>query len=180
MSLTLIIGPMMSGKTSELIKMIRRYKIINKSLFIINHENDKRYDNNVICSHDKVKEYDVNMCSSLMPNLTSNKLLNTDVIVIEEGQFFSDLYEFVLLCVEKLDKHLIVAGLDGDFRREQFGDICKLVPLADDIIKLKALCSICKDGTPGLFSKRIAASKDIVLVGGSDEYIPVCRKHYKD
>ena len=75
-------------------------------------------------------------------------------------------------------KHVIVVGLDGDSNRVNFGEIHKLIPLCDDIIKLKAYCSICKDGTLGLFSKRISESKEKVLVGSEEDYIAVCRKCY--
>ena len=85
---------------------------------------------------------------------------------------------FVIEQVEIKSKNVIVVGLDGDSDRENFGEIHKLIPLCDDIVKLKAYCSRCKDGTLGIFSKRISDSKEKVLVGSEEDYIAVCRKCY--
>ncbi len=69
-------------------------------------------------------------------------------------------------------------GLDGDSDRNNFGHIHKLIPLADDIMKLKALCSVCNDGTPGIFSKKISNSSNQIDIGSTDKYIAVCRSCY--
>jgi thymidine kinase len=61
------------------------------------------------------------------------------------------LYDFVVLAVEIHCKHVIVTGLDGDYQRNPFGDMLKLIPLADKVDKLYALCAICKDGTEALY-----------------------------
>ena len=71
-----------------------------------------------------------------------------------------DLLLFVIDQVEMKGKNVIVVGLDGDSNRENFGYIHKLIPLCDDIVKLKAYCSICKDGTLGIFSKRLSERSD--------------------
>ena len=73
-------------------------------------------------------------------------------IIIEEAQFFNDLYQFVIHQIDILEKNIIVVGLDGDSNRQNFGEIHKLLPICDEIIKLKAYCSICKNGTLGIFS----------------------------
>ena len=99
-------------------------------------------------------------------------------IIIEEAQFFNDLYQFVIYQVDILKKNIIVVGLDGDSNRENFGEIHKLLPICDEIIKLKAYCSICKDGTLGIFSKRISDNKSKILVGSDKDYIAVCRQCY--
>ena len=83
------------------------------------------------------------------------------------------------LALDYYNKHIIVIGLDGDYDdRNNFGDIHRLLPLCDDIIKLKALCSVCKDGTLGIFSKKIVNSSQVVDVGSVDKYIAVCRACY--
>ena len=79
---------------------------------------------------------------------------------------------------DKDNKILYVAGLDGDFKRDEFGQMCKLVPHAEEIKKLKALCSICSDGTEANFTKRIVNDKNVELIGSKESYIPVCRKHF--
>jgi len=75
-------------------------------------------------------------------------------------------------------KKIIAAGLDGDFERKPFGDVLRLIPYANNVNKINALCTICKDGTQACFSKRITESKDTTLVGSKDVYVAVCREHY--
>jgi thymidine kinase len=74
----------------------------------------------------------------------------------------------------------IIAGLSGDYNMNPIGDIIKLVPVADEIIKLKALCVYCKNGTPASFTKKEIDNQKQILVGGSEIYSPVCRKHFTD
>ena len=85
--------------------------------------------------------------------------------------------EFVKTLLSK-GKQIYVCGLDGDFERKKFGQILDLIPLCDKVNKLTSLCSICKNGTLGIFSKRISSEKEQTVVG-SDNYIPVCRKCYE-
>ncbi|KAJ2999435.1 hypothetical protein HDV02_002920 [Globomyces sp. JEL0801] len=89
-----------------------------------------------------------------MPFLSHEEYHVSNVIFIEEGQFFPDLLEFVKVAVDQDCKTLIVCGLDGDFQRQPIGQMLDLIPLADSVDKLKALCAICKNGTEGLFSLR--------------------------
>ena len=77
------------------------------------------------------------------------------------------------------NKKVYVCGLDGDFERKKFGQILNLIPLCDKVTKLTSLCSVCKNGAPGIFSKRITLETEQTVVG-SDNYIPVCRKCYKN
>jgi thymidine kinase len=74
-------------------------------------------------------------------------------------------------------KQIYICGLDGDFERKKFGQILDIIPLCDKVTKLTSLCSICKNGKPGIFSKRISCEKAQTVVG-SDNYIPVCRNCY--
>ena len=77
----------------------------------------------------------------------------------------------------KYNKKIYVCGLDGDFQCKKFGQILDLIPLCDRVTKMTSLCSLCKDGTPGIFSKRISSEKKQTIVG-STNYIPVCRNHF--
>jgi len=174
MSLKLIVGCMYSGKTTEILRIVNSLKHINEIPIIIKPKIDNRYSSNKISTHNK-QEYE---CQTI-DNLSDFKNLNdSKYIIIEEAQFFKDLLLFVIDQVEIKGKNVIVVGLDGDSDRENFGEIHKLYSLCDDIIKLKAYCSICKDGTLGIFSKRISDSKEKVLVGSEGDYIAVCRKCY--
>jgi thymidine kinase len=102
------------------------------------------------------------------------KLRNSDVILINEGQFFEDLYDTVVDMLNH-NKKIYICGLDGDFKRNKFGQILDLIPLCDKVTKLTSLCSICKNGAPGIFSMRLTDETQQTLVG-SDNYVPVCRK----
>ena len=174
MSLKLILGCMYSGKTTEILRIVNSLKQIGVKPLIIKPKIDDRYSSDKISTHNS-EEYD---CQAL-ENLTDFKNpFYEKYIIIEEAQFFKDLFLFVIDQVELRGKNVIVVGLDGDSDRENFGDIHKLIPLCDDIIKLKAYCSICKDGTLGIFSKRLSDKKDKILVGSDGDYIAVCRKCY--
>ena len=184
--LELIIGPMFSGKTSELIRRARKFYSIydNNKILLINSKLDNRYSNdNSIISHNN----DIIECIKTY-NLTDIKLgfLNDfDVIMIDESQFFDDLLKFVNILLS-LNKFIIICGLDGDDKQEIFGDILKLIPLADDIIKLKAYCKKCFYDSNSIidapFTNRIIRNPNTDAqkqIGSSDIFEAVCRKHIK-
>jgi len=174
--INIIFGPMFSGKSSELLKIIKKYDILGKKQFVINNKIDIRYGENKIISHDK-KEYECHGCSELVPLFTNPTFINSDIIIIDEAHFFDDLEEFVKKSCDIYHKIIYIAGLNGDYKREQIGQINNLCTQVDTITKLNALCIKCKDGTPGIFSKRIVNDDNKILVG-SEEYMAVCRKHY--
>ena len=173
--LELFIGPMYASKTTRLVDIYKQCKFCNISVKVINHTIDNRYDDELLSTHDKVKIPCLQ--AKNLSDVWNDELKNSDVILINEGQFFSDLYEVV---VEMLSckKKIYICGLDGDFERKKFGTILDLIPLCDKVTKLTSLCSQCKDGTPGIFSMRLTNEKQQTLVG-SDNYIPVCRKCYE-
>ena len=112
---------------------------------------------------------------NLLNLITTEDIYFSQVILINEGQFFPDLLLFVEDMLSKANhKKIYVCGLDGDFTQNRFGQILDLIPLCDKVSKLTSLCSICKNGTPGIFSKRITSQREQIVVG-SDNYIPVCR-----
>jgi thymidine kinase len=176
--LELIIGPMFSGKTTEIIALYRRYKSYNARVCVVNHVLDDRYD-----SKTDVKSHDGDKISSLqldsIAKLISDEYLDLyDVFLINEGQFFPDLFQYTLQLVEFHKKKVHICGLDGDSNREPFGDILRLIPYADKIQKKSAFCKYCMDGTMAPFTKRIVKSNAKILVGTNDCYIPVCRNCY--
>lgn len=177
MSLELIIGCMFSGKSTEMIKRIRKYKLLEKQMLIVTHSSDMRYGTSAIISHDKIQEPAVST-QCLHELFLYDVYEKATHIFIEEAQFFDDLFDFVKYAVEKDNKHIFVTGLDGNYKKEPFRQIVDLIPFADEVTKLSALCVLCKDGTKASFSKRITRSTEILLVGGSDSYISVCRKHH--
>lgn len=177
MSLTLIIGPMFSGKSSYLLSSIRKYKEIGWSVYIITSSLDKRYTNDAkIVNHNR--EYAEANCAVQNLYDVSSEILKSKVIIIEEGQFYKDLVPYVIKLVETHGKHVIVAGLDGDAQRKPFGSLLDLIPYADSIVKLKALCKQCDDGTEALFTSKKIHDSSIIDIGTSDKYEALCRKHY--
>ena len=181
MSLELILGPMFAGKTSALQSIIRRHEALGLKYVAFKPQIDSRYGcSEFIFSHDMTKVA-ANSATFLLPQVNSTVYSVATLVVIEEGQFFNDLHAFVLKAVEVDGKHVVVAGLDGDRFRQPFGQLLSLVPLADKITKITALCKICGKGgkaIPGLFTYGTFHSNKTVRVGGSEMYMPVCREHY--
>jgi thymidine kinase len=101
-----------------------------------------------------------------------------EVVFVEEGQFFSDLFEYTTEWANTLNKNVIISGLDGDFQLNSFEQIVRLIPHAEKVTKLTALCKQCGDGTEACFSKRIVKSDARELVGSEGVYEAVCRRHY--
>ncbi|XP_022063118.2 thymidine kinase, cytosolic [Acanthochromis polyacanthus] len=167
-----IFGPMFSGKSTELMRRVRRFQIAQYNCLVIKYAKDTRYSDQGMATHDK----------STMAAVPANRLgdvrslaLQVCVIGIDEGQFFPDTVEF---CEEmaNLGKTVIVAALDGTFQRKPFGNILNLVPLAESVVKLHAVCMQCyKDAA---YTKRIGSEKEVEVIGGADKYQAVCRKCY--
>jgi thymidine kinase len=184
--LELFIGPMFSGKTSKLVEIYKQCLFCNIPVAVINHSIDKRYDDTLLSTHDKVMIpcIQTNKLEDVWyygPHLTqlddSCKLINADVILINEGQFFEDLLPAVQHMLQH-NKKIYIGGLDGDFERKKFGQILDLIPLCDKVTKMTSLCSLCKNGTAGIFSKRITKEREQTVVGSSN-YIPVCRSCFE-
>ena len=177
--LELIMGCMFSGKSTELIRRLKRYKAINKQVLVINSAKDTRSTEQVLKTHDGIT-FNCIKTNNLNEIFKSKDFRNVEIIGIDEGQFFNGLYDFVIGSL-KLDKHVIVASLDGDSNQETFGETLSLIPIADEVDKLKAFCMECNDGTPAPFSKRIIMQNEgQELIGDNDFYRAVCRKHLFD
>ena len=174
--LKIIIGPMFSGKTTEL---IRHYQLSrNPKKVIINHSSDKRYnDIPSTTTHNKVSLPAITMIN-LKDIFEDNTLLNNDEFYIDEGQFYNDLYDVVIKLMD-LGKKIIVCGLDGDFEKKPFGnmDLLKLITYTCDVNKLNANCYKCNE--PAYYTKRLNKNKDQFVVGTDDDYQPSCYNHHK-
>ena len=180
MSLHLIIGCMMSGKTSKLIELSNKYRC-NHKILGINHILNQRYNTDKIITHDKrtgIFDYEIQLdkLDDLIINEYFPYYQQSKIIVIDELQFFKNSYQFIYNAVEKDNKIVIACGLNSDSNKNLFGDIFKLIPISDDIIFLTANC---KCGKKAIFSKRITKEKSQILVGDSNDYIPVCRECFK-
>ncbi len=178
--LHLILGCMFAQKTTELLRRVRRYKSINYRVLVVNFIGDTRYGNECIASHDK--EIEKAVCVEKLKSVDHLvRSGNYDVIAIDEGQFFGDLFEYVTGWADELPIHIVISGLDGDSDRKPFGDMLRLIPHAEEVERLSAYCSQCHDGTVGIYSKYFGATEkdeNGVAIGGAESYRPVCRKHY--
>jgi thymidine kinase len=182
--LELILGPMFSGKTTRILEIYNHYSFINKRVMVINYAEDKRYHETMLSTHDHkmipcTLAMELNGMWRDRTHKNYSEIHRADVILINEGQFFADLKRIVLEMVEQENKTVYICGLDGDFQRGKFGELMDLVPYCDNIIKLKSLCSICKNGKRAIFSHRVTEETGQVIIG-SHNYVPLCRSCYLD
>ena len=179
--LKIILGPMTSGKTTELIKEYNRHVAGGFNCCFINHSTDDRYGsgNSKTSTHNKSVVTNTFSCEKLDYLMLDEpeRIDPFDVFFINEGQFFSDLKFYVDYLVNRKNKKVYVCGLDGDFRREKFGTLLDIIPICDDIIKLKALCIKCKK-SEAIFTHRLTNEKEQTIVGGSESYCALCRSCY--
>jgi thymidine kinase len=173
--LEIAIGPMFASKTSWLIQLYNQYTVYTTKIIVVNYIDDKRYGENSVtmCTHNHITIPCLNTKKLYDLNILDDEI---DIILVNEGQFFPDLVEWTKEMVDTRGKKVYICGLDGDYKREKFGDILQLIPLCDKVSKLTALCGSCKNGTKAIFTKRITNSKEQVLIGEKEHYLPVCRK----
>ena len=168
----IIFGPMFSGKTTELLRRLKRYQIAKHNCLIIKYAKDVRYERDGIATHDKQT---FPAASTVILRDLKEKTKKYSVVGIDEGQFFPDTVEFAEE-MANLGKTVIVAALDGTFQRSGFGNILSLVPVSESVVKLTAICTVCFEEAS--FTKRTSSEISVELIGGSDKYIATCRKCY--
>lgn len=170
----LALGPMFAGKSSWIVRLYKQYTFYTDKIVVINYVGDTRYTTQDLCTHDKT----VIPCTQAI-NLSDVSIPeDVNIILINEGQFFEDIVHWVKEMVDQHKKKVYICGLDGDYKRERFGNLLELVPFCDKVTKLSSLCGNCKDGTEAIFTHRVTSSKEQVLIGEKDHYLPVCRKCY--
>ena len=164
-----ILGPMFSGKSTELMRRIKRYQIADQNCLVIKYAKDTRYSKEFVSTHDQ----------QTIPAVRATKLLTLknvvqfSVIGVDEGQFFDDIVQFCEAMANS-GKIMIVAALDSTFERKPFGSILNLIPLAESVVKLSAVCNTCF--REAAFTRRISEEKEVEVIGGSDKYLAVCRQ----
>ena len=181
--LDVIIGPMYSGKTDYLLRELNIFSTMGAKVLYVNHSLDTRGEvfssHNPTVSklgHEKIASKKVSTIEELI-EASENYL----IIGIDEAQFFQGLKEGVMHLVEQKGKRVLVAGLSGNYLRQPFGEIHSLIPLCDRITKLSSCCSICalsKRIKQAHFSYRTSKQEKEILVGATQEYIPLCRECY--
>jgi thymidine kinase len=166
-----ICGSMFSGKSEELIRRLRRAQIARQRVQIFKPKMDSRYSEDHIVSHSemKIKSQLVSQAREIIDLLDGR----TQVVGIDEGQFFD--MDLVNVCNRLADagKRVIVAGLDQDFRGKPFDPMPQLLTIAEYITKTLAICVRC--GAPANRTQRLVENPDRLLVGATDAYEARCR-----
>ena len=178
--LELICGPMFSGKSEELIRRLRRVGYAHKHAILVKPAIDDRYSVDEVVSHEGQR-----MAARVvrMPEAILALAAGCDVVGIDEGQFLDD--SLIDVCEQLVDRgiRVLIAGLDLDYRREPFGPMPRLLAMADEVAKLKAVCHGC--GEPALYTQRLVDGKPApfsgatVVIGGRDSYEARCRGCYE-
>lgn len=170
-----VVGSMFSGKTQELIRRLRLASIARQKVQVFNSKLDTRYAKDHIVSHDLAK-------IPCFATARAREILDivepdTQVVGIDEVQFFDD--GIVAVCEELADqgRRVIVAGLDQDFRGVPFPVTAQIMAVAEFVTKNLAICSVC--GSPANRSQRLSISKKVIEVGSQDKYEARCRRCFK-
>ncbi len=171
-----VCGPMFSGKTEELIRRVRRSQIARQKVQIFKPSIDVRYDEEKVVSHSdqRIPSEPVDNALEILDKIKDS----TRVVAIDEVQFFD--VEIVKVVKKLADRgyRVICAGLDLDYLAKPFGPMPDLLAIADEVSKIKAICTIC--GAPASRSQRVINSNDQVLLGETDHYQARCRAHYEE
>ena len=169
-----ICGSMFSGKTEELIRRMKRAQFAHQKVEIFKPAIDTRYSDDDVVTHEGVA-----IPSTPVENSASILLLgsNSDVIGIDEAQFFGN--ELIDVCQQLANQgiRVIIAGLDMDFMGKPFGPMPQLMAIAEDVTKVHAICMRC--GSLAQYSHRTIAGDKLVVLGETESYEPLCRECYK-
>ena len=167
-----VVGSMFSGKSEELIRRLRRAQIARQKVQIFKPALDNRYAETDIVSHSEMRIPSENVGSSR--ELLERVLPETEVVGIDEGQFFD--LDLPMVCNTLADrgKRVIVAGLDQDYLGKPFEPMPQLLAIAEYITKTLAICMVC--GNPANHTQRLVASEDRVLLGAQGMYEARCRR----
>jgi thymidine kinase len=176
--ITLIYGPMFSGKTTKLIEIYKEMLAQKKNCIAINYELDTRYGKNKIISHDglAITCYSITNIDDFINNSATKELISSaDFIFINEAQFFESILENVLYLTNILKKNVVLCGLDLDYKRQKFGTMMDLLSKATNVFKMTGKCVKCNGAS--CYSHRTVASYFQILIG-TTEYIPLCETCY--
>jgi thymidine kinase len=167
-----VTGSMFSGKSEELIRRLRRAIIARQRVQVFKPALDDRYATAQVVSHSRwrLEAEKVSRASEILERLDPR----TEVVGIDEGQFFD--LDLVRVCnhLADLGKRVIVAGLDMDFRGKPFGPMPELLAVAEDVEKVHAICTRCS--APASYTQRLTPSQEQVVVGAADIYEARCRR----
>jgi thymidine kinase len=171
MSIMLILGPMFSSKTTELIRQYNRNSIGNKKCIMIKYSGDDRYDNDNVITHDGIKVKAIK-CKKLID--VDSIIYDFDVICIDEIQFYSD-GDIYCDIWANLGKKVYACGLSGTYKRTEFPVISRLIPKVEKIKFVRAICK--ENGNEASFTKLdlLPNNDQIEIIGGPEKYRAVDR-----
>lgn len=174
----LIMGPMFSGKSSELQRRLTRFSISRKQCFLVQYARDTRYTDGAtaLTTHDR-RALPAHCAVSFLKDAASSVPPGTHVIAVDEAQFFPDAVE-VCQAWANAGKVVLLAALDSTFEREPFSITARLIAIAEQVDKLVAVCAVCGHDK-ALWSHRTTDSTALEVIGGQDTYQPLCRKCWK-
>lgn len=170
-----ICGPMFSGKSEELIRLLRRAEIARQRVQVFRPSLDDRYSNTEIVSHSQLR-----MDSEVVrspADIVERVEARTEVIGIDEANFLGAGLVPVANRLADLGKRVIIAGLDTDYLGRPFEPIPALLALAEEITKMLAICMRC--GNPAKFTQRLIASDELMVVGAAGMYEARCRRCFE-
>ena len=167
-----IAGSMFSGKSEELIRRLRRAKIARQKVQVFKPEIDSRFSDNQIVSHSEMRHESANIQSA--QDMLARVEPDTEVVGIDEGQFFDDELVNVANTLARRGVRVIIAGLDQDYTGKPFEPMPQLLAVAEYITKTHAICMKC--GQPANYSQRTFQSDERVAVGAADKYEARCRR----
>jgi thymidine kinase len=167
-----ITGSMFSGKSEELIRRVRRAEIARQRVQVFKPQFDNRYSEGHVVSHSDLRIPSENVASARA--LLEAVKKETEIVGVDEGQFFD--LELPMVCNQLADegKRVIVAGLDQDYLGKPFEPMPQLLAIAEYITKTLAVCMVC--GNPANHTQRLVASNDRVLLGAQGTYEARCRQ----
>jgi thymidine kinase len=167
-----IAGSMFSGKSEELIRRLRRARIARQRVQVFKPDIDSRYGNDHIVSHSEMRHESVNVrtAAELMACIRPD----TEVIGIDEGQFFDNALVEVANDLARRGMRVIIAGLDQDYTGKPWDPMPQLLAIAEYITKTHAICMKC--GQPANYSQRTFESEERVAVGAAGMYEARCRR----
>lgn len=165
-------GPMFASKTTNLRAFARRYSLAKKNCLIVKYSKDTRYSkDSELITHDMVRIQASCMVERLA-DIQPDVLGEADVVLIDEAHFYEDLVEFCTRVAQQ-GKIVVAAGLVSTWDQRPFVGMCHLTAHADEIITLKAVCTLC--GEDAIYTKRIVPSNKLQLIGGANLYAARCR-----
>ena len=166
-----IAGSMFSGKSEELIRRLRRAKIARQKVQVFKPEVDSRYSNDHIVSHSEMRHESANSRSA--SEVLAKVEPDTEVVGIDEGQFFDNELVSVANELARRGVRVIIAGLDQDYTGKPWEPMPQLLAIAEYITKTHAICMRC--GQPANYTQRTFESEERVAVGGAGMYEARCR-----